>query len=158
MHGTRIITISAALLAVAATVSAQRPYPRRNIPGAARSQPQVSVTLSLDHAVYSAASSTALTALLSARNATADTVTLTQPTTQQYDLEIRDAKGNIVYRWSAGKFFGQVVTTVNLTGEIDYTITAPLTNLQPGQYVAQAWLAVAGPERAYSASLGFEIR
>ncbi len=158
MHGTRIITISAALLALAAIVSAQRPYPRRGGAGAMRSQPQISVTLSLDHAVYSAASSTAITAQLTARNTTPDAVTLTQPTTQTYDLEIRDAKGKVVYLWSGGKFFGQVVTSVNFTAELDYTITAPLPSLDPGQYVAQAWLTVSGPQRAYSASVGFEIR
>src|SRR6266568_5233366 len=107
MHGTRIITVSAALLASMAIVSAQRPYPRRSGAGAMRSQPQVSVTLSLDHAVYSAAAATAITAQLSVRNTTPDAVALTQPTTQTYDLEIRDAKGKVVYLWSAGKFFGQ---------------------------------------------------
>src|SRR5690349_19705790 len=119
MHGTRIITVSAALLALASIVSAQRPYPRRSGNAAMRSQPQISVTLALDHAVYSSASSTAITAQLSARNSTPDAVTLTHPTTQTYDLEIRDAKGKVVYLWSQGKFFGQVVTSVNFTGEID---------------------------------------
>jgi hypothetical protein len=158
MHGTRIITISVALLALVAIGSAQRPYPRRSGPAAMRSQPQISVTLALDHAVYSAAGSTAINAQLSARNSTPDAVTLTHLTTQTYDLEIRDAKGKVVYLWSAGKFFGQVVTSVNFTGELDYTLTVPLSSLDPGQYVAQAWLTVEGPQRAYSGSVGFEVR
>ena len=125
-----------------------------------RPQAQISITLALDRAVYQAAAagSPELTAQLTVRNTTTDAITLTQPTTQTYDLEIKDANGRVVYRWSADKAFGQVVTSVDLTRELDYTITAPLAKLPAGQYVAQAWLTVSGPERAYSASVAFEIQ
>jgi hypothetical protein len=125
-----------------------------------RSPAGISVALSLDHAVYTAtaAGSPELNAQLTVRNTTADAVVFTLPTTQNYDLEIKDAKGNVVYRWSADKAFGQVVTTVDLARELDYTIPAPLAKLPAGQYVAQAWLTVEGPERAYSASVAFAIQ
>ena len=125
-----------------------------------RPQAQISVGLALDHAVYAAkaVASPELNAQLTVRNTTADAVTFTLPTTQTYDLEIKDAKGGVVYRWSADKAFGQVVTTLALAPELDYTIAAPLAKLPVGQYVAQAWLTVSGPERAYSASVAFEIQ
>jgi hypothetical protein len=121
---------------------------------------QISVGLALDRAVYSAtaAGSPEINAQLTIRNMTADTVTLTLPTTQTYDLEIKDAKGNVVYRWSADKAFGQIVTSLALAGVLDYKIQAPLAKLSAGQYVAQAWLTVSGPERAYSASVAFAIQ
>src|SRR5436190_197990 len=121
MRGTRIITLSAALLACAAMVSAQRPIPRRGGTAGMRPQAQISITLALDRAVYQAAAvgSPELTAQLTVRNTTTDAITLTQPTTQTYDLEIKDANGRVVYRWSADKAFGQVVTSVDLTRELD---------------------------------------
>ena len=121
---------------------------------------QISVGLALDHAVYTAtaAGSPEINAQLTIRNTTADTVTLTLPTTQTYDLEIKDAKGNVVYRWSADKAFGQIVTSLALAGFLEYKIQAPLAKPSPGQYVAQAWLTVSGPERAYSASVAFAIQ
>ena len=160
MRGTKTITVSAALLTCAAIASAQRPIPRRGGATGTRSQAQISVALALDRAVYSAAAagSPEINAQFTVRNTTADAVTFTLPTTQTYDLEIKDAKGRVVYRWSADKAFGQVVTTVALTQQLDYSITAPLAKLPAGQYTAQAWLTVEGPERAYSASVAFEIQ
>lgn len=124
------------------------------------SQAQIAVALALDHAVYAPSpdGSLELNAQFSVRNTTPDALAFTLPTTQTYDLEIKDAKGKVVYRWSADKAFGQVVTTLALTGELDYNIKASIAKLPGGQYVAQAWLTVSGPERAYSASVAFEIQ
>jgi hypothetical protein len=160
MRGTKIITVSAALVACAAIASAQHPAPRRGGSAGRRSQTGISVALSLDHAVYpaTAAGSAEINAQFTVRNTSPDAVTFTLPTTQIYDMEIKDAKGNVVFRWSAGKMFGQIVTTLDLTQELDYTIAAPLAKLSAGQYVAQAWLTVEGPERAYSASVAFSIQ
>ncbi len=122
------------------------------------SQPEVSTSLALDHAVYSAPDSTKLAARLSIRNTTADPVNLTFITSQTYDLEIRDAQGNVVYLWSKGKIFSQIAFTEAIQDEKDYIITAPLDNLPPGKYVAQGWLVVEGPPRAYSASAVFQVK
>jgi hypothetical protein len=122
------------------------------------SEPEFSTGLALDHAVYSTSDSPTLSARLSIRNSTTDPVLLTFPTGQIYDLEIRDDQGNVVFRWSNGKAFPQIVTSVEIQYEKDYVIAASLNGLTPGKYVAQGWFTVAGPPRAYSASTRFEIK
>ncbi len=122
------------------------------------SQPEISTGLALDSAIYKASDSPALTARLSIRNTTADPVSLTFLTGQIYDLEIRDDQGTVVFLWSKGKLFPQLVTTVQIQDEKDYVITAPLANLPPGKYVVQGWFTVEGPARAYSSSARFEIK
>ena len=126
------------------------------------SQPEISVSLSLDRAVYPGPSAwfdtSTLSARFSIRNVTSDPLALTFPTGQIYDLEIRDDRGNVVFLWSKDRVFPQIVTTVQLQDEKDYIITAPTNNLAPGKYVAQAWLTVAGPARAYSASVAFQVK
>ena len=119
--------------------------------------PEISIGMALDHAVYKASDTATLNARLSIRNATAEPEILTFPSGQLYDLEIRDAQGNVVYLWSRGKIFPQIVTTVAIQYEKDYTISAPLAGLAPGKYVVQTWLAVDGPSRAYSSSARIEI-
>ncbi|MHB8106348.1 MAG: BsuPI-related putative proteinase inhibitor [Candidatus Cryosericum sp.] len=47
-------------------------------------------------------------------NLTSSPMVLTFPTTQEYDWTITDAKGGLVYRWSAGKAFAQVVTHLTI--------------------------------------------
>lgn len=121
-------------------------------------QPEISVSVALDRAVYAATDSANLTARLMVRNGTSDALSLTFPSGQRFDLEIRNENGDVVYQWSRGRLFTQAITTQQLTGEIDYAITAPLADLAPGKYVARAWLAIAGPDHAYSASSAFEIR
>ena len=122
------------------------------------SQPEISTGLALDSAVYKASDSPTLTARLSIRNSTADPVSLTFLTGQIYDLEIRDDQGNVVFVWSKGKVFPQLVTTVQIQDEKDYIVTVPLASLSPGKYVVQAWFTVEGPARAYSSSARFEIK
>jgi hypothetical protein len=120
--------------------------------------PELDTEIELDKEIYPASSASTLTARLMIRNSTADPVTLTFPTGQVYDLEIHDDEGNVVYGWSRDKTFTQMVTTLQIQYEKDYAITAPLAHLKPGRYVAQAWLAVEGPPRAYSGSARFEIK
>jgi hypothetical protein len=117
----------------------------------------ITTSLSLDSAVYSAGESAALEARLIVRNTTGDTVSLSFGSSQVYDLEIRNEKGAVVYRWSAGKSFAQVITDFDLVEEREFAISASLKDLPAGKYVAQAWLVAIGLERAYSASVGFEI-
>jgi len=116
------------------------------------------VTLSLDRAVYASADAPTLTARLTIRNTTSAPLTLTFFSGQIYDLEIRNEAGDIVYRWSKGKDFAQIVFDDVVQGEKDYLIAAPLAGLRPGNYVAQAWLEVDGPPKTYSASAAFQIR
>jgi len=122
------------------------------------SRPELSTGLALDHAVYSSVNSAALTARLSILNSTGDPVSLTFSTSQKYDLEILDDKGKLVYQWSKGKAFAQVVTTVLFQNETDYVITVPLAGVAPGNYVVRCWLTAIGPQLAYSASTSFQIK
>ena len=115
------------------------------------------MTLSLDQAVYASADSPAMTARLTIRNAAFNPVTLTYLSGQIYDLEIMNEKGDVVYRWSTGKVFPQIVFDDVVDGEKDYWIAASLAGLPVGNYVAQAWLAVDGPRESYSASASFRI-
>ena len=115
------------------------------------------MTLSLDQAVYAAADSPAMTARLTIRNEASNPVTLTFLSGQVYDLEIRNEKGDVVYRWSTGKVFPQIVFDDVVDGEKDYWIAAPLAGLPAGNYSAQAWLVVEGPPKSYSASASFRI-
>lgn len=121
-------------------------------------QPDLSTDIELDHDVYPASSAAQLNARLMIRNESADPVTLTFATGQMYDLEIHDGEGNVVYRWSQGMVFAQMVTKVEVQFEKDYSITAPLVHLKPGKYVVLAWLTLEGPPRAYSGSARFEIK
>ena len=122
------------------------------------SQPELSVGLALDHALYDTKNNPVLNARLSVRNSTNEPLTLTFPTSQIYDLEIRDEKGVVVFKWSSDKGFAQVVTTVEIQAEKNYVIGATLGGLPAGTYVAQAWFTTAGPPRAYSASTAFQIK
>ena len=122
------------------------------------SQPELSVGLALDHAVYEVKNNPVLNARLNIRNSTNEALTLTFPSSQVYDLDIRDEKGVVVFQWSADKGFAQVITTVELQDEKNYVISAPLAGLPPGSYVAQAWFTTTGPPRAYSGSAAFQIK
>ena len=115
------------------------------------------MTLSLDQPVYAAADGPTLTAHLAIRNKTSDPIALTFFSGQMYDLEIRDEDGAVVFRWSKGKVFTQIMFDDVVEDERDFLITAPLTGLPAGRYLAEAWLVVEGPEKSYSASAEFEI-
>jgi intracellular proteinase inhibitor BsuPI len=121
------------------------------------SQPEFAIELALDDAEYEVSADAVLSAHLNIRNSTTDPETLTFATGQVYDLEIRDDQGSVVYLWSKGKVFPQVVTTVQVQYEKEFALTAPLAHLRPGKYVVKAWLLLEGPPRAYSASARFTI-
>jgi len=121
-------------------------------------QPDLSTDIELDSEVYAAAHNAELNARLKIRNEAAEPVTLTFPTGQIYDLEIRDGDGNVVYLWSRGRVFAQAAARVEIQFEKEFPISAPLTHLQPGRYVVQAWLALEGPPRVYSGSARFEVK
>ncbi len=61
-------------------------------------------------------------------------------TSQQYELEAYDEKGELVYRWSDGRGFTQVVVSLSVTGEKLWLISLPTGKFPPGQYTFKAWL------------------
>jgi hypothetical protein len=102
-----------------------------------------------------------LTARLSIRNSTGDPASpgvLNFSSGQMYDLEIRDGAGNVVYLWSRGKVFPQVVSELEIGDQKEYVLTVPLGKLPKGHYVVQGWFTTDGPARAYSASARFHIQ
>ena len=121
---------------------------------------ELSFGVSLDRAAYSIGLpgvTPSITVRMTLKNTTPDPLHLTFPM-NPYDLEIKNEKGDVVYRWSNGRVFPQIVFEFPLEGEKDYVITAPLAGLPPGKYVAQAWLVAEGPPKAYSASAPFQIK
>ncbi len=135
------------------------------------SAPELSFGLALDNSIYTVnmmppvavpPAAPVMTARIRLRN-TAQPITLTYPTGQSFDFEIRDAKGTVMYRWSDGQAFTQVVRTeVFGAGERDYiirvTLVGPDKNPLPrGQYVAEGWLTTMGA-KTFDASVGLEVQ
>lgn len=66
-------------------------------------------------------------------------ITLTFPTSQQYDLVVRDDTGKVVYQWSDGRFFSQSEHSISVSSEWNTEFRVPAPG--PGVYTVQAWLA-----------------
>jgi hypothetical protein len=115
---------------------------------------EMSFTVSLDAARYAADSD--LTARLTLRNTTADAVNLVFPSGQDYDLEIINDRGDVVYHWARGKAFTMIYREEKFgPGERNWSVTAPLAGLPPGHYRARAHLATSPVQ--YTAEVGFDI-
>jgi hypothetical protein len=129
-------------------------------------EPAVTFGLSLDRAVYFCptlpSAPAQLLARLTLRNTLADPLRLDFPTPQVFDLAVRDERGEIVYQWSDGKYFPQVLHSETIDqGEKNYAVSVRLANrggapLPPGSYLAEAWLTTSGG-RFYAARVGFAI-
>lgn len=131
---------------------------------------EVAFSLALDRAVYildrmpgpdAPKPAPVLNARLTLRNMGEEAIRLTFSSGQEYDLLIRNERGEAVYRWSADRSFIQIVQEKTLRkGELTWLVSAPLARadnpLPPGKYTAEAFLATTG-ETAYRASVGFEI-
>jgi hypothetical protein len=75
---------------------------------------------------------------LTLRSTHPDPITLHFPSGQSFDLKIYDEAGEIVYTWSAGKFFTLIIRDNQLgPGERTYGFAVPLGALRPGRYKAQ---------------------
>lgn len=134
---------------------------------AAGTPPGVSFTIALDRPVYSAGlmppapdPAPTLVARLTARNNSERPIDLTYPTSQRFELVIRDANGVEVFRWSKDKSFTPALETEPFTGEKSYVVAAPLiaesgSPLPNGRYTAEGSLATSS--HTYSARVRFEI-
>jgi hypothetical protein len=119
-------------------------------------QGELSVTLELDSSGY--APSDTLTARLAIHNDDPGSPgVLSFSTGQTYDLEIRDGNGSVVYLWSRGKTFPQIVSELKIEDQKEYVVSAQLPKLPYGAYVLKAWFTSDGPPRVYSASARFQI-
>ncbi len=125
------------------------------------SAPEVSFGVSLDSAVYGPGAQAM--ARLTLRVTQAEALSLTFPTSQEFDLVVTNSAGEEVYRWSNGQAFAQVFRTVSFgPGEKNYAVAVPLQDarggvLPAGDYVAEGLITTAGSQ-VYRARVGFAIR
>ncbi|RPJ81300.1 MAG: hypothetical protein EHM13_10630 [Acidobacteria bacterium] len=137
------------------------------------SGPGISFGLTLDRPVYyvnlmppvdPVRSVPEATLRMTLRNWTATPLELVFPSGQSYDVAIRNAKDEVVYRWSDGKAFTMVFRNETLAPrqERHYVVTARLVDkdgkpLPQGRYTTEAWLTTEGGKR-YAATVGFDLQ
>jgi hypothetical protein len=133
------------------------------------SGPEVTFSLTLDRTVYVSDLRTppgpvpTMTARMTLRVMQDQPLSLTFNTGQLYDLVIRNANGDLVYRWSNGRAFPMLVQTIPFgPGEKNFPVVVSLgtdasTSFPPGKYTAEGYLTTAGA-KSYSATVGFEIK
>ena len=100
--------------------------------------PEQSFTSTLDQTVY--ATGALATARITIRNTQAQPVSLRFPTLQRYDVLVRNAAGDTVYRWSSGRVFGQLASTLQLTGEKTWMVQFAMPSAA-GSYTVETSLA-----------------
>lgn len=84
-------------------------------------------------------------------------VKATFPSSQQYDLILRNANGEVAYKWSADKLFLPVVTTIEIANERAFKINADFPPyVPPGDYTVEAWLTTTHGNQ-FAASAGVRI-
>lgn len=84
-------------------------------------------------------------------------VVLDFPSGQRYDFQVKDARGEVIYTWSATRLFPAVTGQEIVKDELVWTETFSAGMLRPGQYTLEGRIANSDPKR-YSASVGFEIK
>lgn len=85
-------------------------------------------------------------------------VKLVFPTSQEYDVQLRDPEGNVMYTWSADKGFLQAIHTRDAEGELVWAVEIPLTDrLKPGRYTVEAWLTSGPSRRDFAATTSFDV-
>ena len=81
---------------------------------------------------------------------------LTFPSTQRFDLQLRNSRGEVLYTWSADKLFAQVIETEHVQGVLQYEAEIPLSTstgqLPPGKYTVEGWLTAGESGRQFSAT------
>ena len=81
------------------------------------------------------------------------------PTSQEYDVQLRDPAGNVMYTWSADKGFLQATHTRDAEGELVWTVEIPLmARLKPGRYTVEAWLTSGPSHREFAATTSFDVQ
>jgi hypothetical protein len=86
-------------------------------------------------------------------------VRLVFPSSQEYDVVLRDAAGQQIWRWSDGIAFAQAVhekTVMQLSYDVDIPLIQNGRGLQPGTYTVEGWLTT--DPRKFSSAAVFEIQ
>lgn len=97
-----------------------------------------------------------LAARLTLNHRLADPLKLTFPSSQIYNFQLRNEKGEVVYTWSADKIFLAAVQELTVKGEQSWIDTIPLTGLPAGTYSLEGSLVNTEGGR-YSATGSFRI-
>lgn len=88
-------------------------------------------------------------------NNLASEVILQFPTSQEYDFVVKTDDGEIVWQWSKGMMFAQMLTTLILAPNEEKIFTEEYS-LPPGEYIAQGVLTTI-PEKIYSECVEFSV-
>ena len=94
---------------------------------------------------------------LSLRNASFQGMLLHFPSSQSFDFQILNDKGDIVYTWSRDKSFAAVVRDEKLdsSNELAFGISVLLDSFAPGHYIARGFLTT--DPLQYVAEVGFDV-
>lgn len=114
------------------------------------------VSLASDKSIYAHGAPVVLA--FEAINRSAAPVTLDFASAQRFDVALFDEAGREVWRWSAGRMFGQALGQETLGPDrprLAYVATFS-GRLKPGSYRARAWLTDRSGN--YSATLGVRVR
>lgn len=96
----------------------------------------------------------AIDARISLRHTGPQPLALVFPSGQQFDVEVYNESGKLVFQWSEGMRFIQALTKVSVLGEKIWMAEIPLDRLQPGSYAVRAWLTTMdGPVYTASAAV-----
>jgi hypothetical protein len=102
-------------------------------------------------------SSEQLAARLTLANRSGANLILDFASGQRYDFQVKDARGEVIYTWSATRLFPAVTGREIVKDELVWTETFSPGTLRPGTYTLEGRIAN-GDAKKYSASVGFEIR
>ncbi|MDX1981903.1 MAG: BsuPI-related putative proteinase inhibitor [Bryobacteraceae bacterium] len=116
------------------------------------SEPGYAFHLTLDRASYPAG--TPMLTRITLHNTGDDPLNLVFPSGQDFDIVMRNDKGEQVYRWSDGKAFTLAIREVRFKGERNWVEQLALT-LPQGNYTATATLAVQGAR--YESTVPFVV-
>lgn len=97
-----------------------------------------------------------ITADLRLSVAGSEPVELVFPTSQEYEVVLRDSTGRELWRWSDGRAFAMVVLHKSLF-DLAAGVEVPLDSLPPGSYTIDAWLTTASGSARFAASAPFRI-
>lgn len=117
--------------------------------------PELGFGVSLDKTTYGPGQRVLVR--ITIRNTKNTPLELTFPSGQDFDVVIRNEKGEEVYRWSQGRVFTQAIRQVRIEGERNWSVAIDLDqrffDLVAGNYTLTANLAVIGPK--FESTIGF---
>lgn len=122
------------------------------------SEKSVSFNVAADQPVAGSDGAVTFVVRLSLRNTSGQPVRLDFPSGQSYDVVVRNGTGEQVYRWSAGRFFTEMVRSEVLnSGERDFAVPVRINGpLAAGRYSVEAWLTTS--PKLYSGTTAMDVK